>query len=343
MTCQPDGPPIPGRPVTDRGECHGNDGGQGRTHHRHRRWSGPVAALTFAREGAKVVGADLQVAGNNETVELVRRAGGEMTGIAPVDLTDPDQVRRLVDDAVAAYGGLDVVYNNAAALRFGPMPDFSVEDWRYTITGELDIPYFVSKFAWPHLVQRGGGVIINAASMAGMIGGHVPPMVGHTAANAGIIGMTRQLALEGAPHGIRAVAVSPGPPSPRPVSATSATTRRRGTPSPAKPYSSASPAPRRSSNWWSSSPRTGRRTSPGRTTRSTAARPPGNPAGTRPCSAPARPRRGAAPALHGPGAARRRPARPRPGREATLICVLCSASPDATADVRYPDSGRCAG
>ncbi|MFF0155313.1 SDR family NAD(P)-dependent oxidoreductase [Micromonospora sp. NPDC005203] len=172
---------------------------------------GRVAAQIFAREGAKVVGADIQVAGNDETVELVRAAGGEMTGIAPVDLSDPEQVREFVEEAAAAYGGLDVVYNNAAALRFGPMPDFSVEDWRYTIIGELDIPYFVSKFAWPHLVQRGGGVIINAASMAGLIAGHVPPMVGHTAANAGVIGLTRQLALEGAPHGIRAVAVSPGP------------------------------------------------------------------------------------------------------------------------------------
>ncbi|MFC3500805.1 SDR family NAD(P)-dependent oxidoreductase [Micromonospora krabiensis] len=172
---------------------------------------GRVAALAFAREGARVVGADIQVDGNNETAELVRRAGGEMTAIAPVDLTDPEQVRRFVDDAAAAYGGLDVVYNNAAALRFGPMPDFSVEDWRATIVGELDIPFYVSKFAWPHLVRRGGGVIINAASMAGMIGGAVPPMVGHAAANAGIIGMTRQLALEGAPSGIRAVAISPGP------------------------------------------------------------------------------------------------------------------------------------
>ncbi|MCF0095225.1 SDR family NAD(P)-dependent oxidoreductase [Micromonospora sp. MH99] len=172
---------------------------------------GRVAALTFAREGAKVVGADIQIDGNNETVDLVRAAGGEMTSIAPVDLTDPEQARKLVEDAVAVHGGLDVVYNNAAALRFGPMPDFSVEDWRYTIAGELDIPYLVSKFAWPHLIRRGGGVIINAASMAGMIAGQVPPMVGHTAANAGVIGLTRQLALEGAPHGIRAVAVSPGP------------------------------------------------------------------------------------------------------------------------------------
>ncbi|MER5687512.1 SDR family oxidoreductase [Streptomyces sp. NPDC002205] len=68
-----------------------------------------------------------------------------------------------------------------------------------------------TKFAWPHLIRRGGGVIINIASEAGMIAGAVPPMVAHTAANAGVIGMTRQRAMEGARHGIRAVAISPGP------------------------------------------------------------------------------------------------------------------------------------
>ncbi|MBP2706727.1 SDR family oxidoreductase [Microbispora sp. RL4-1S] len=172
---------------------------------------GRAAGLIFAREGARIVGLDIDPRTNDETVELVRAEGGEMAGIAPVDLTDPEQVRQAVEDAAAAFGGLDVIYNNAALVRFGPMPDFSIDDWRATITGELDIPFFVSKFAWPHLVRRGGGVIINVASMAGMVAGSVPPMVAHSAANAGIIGMTRQLALEGAPHGIRAVAISPGP------------------------------------------------------------------------------------------------------------------------------------
>ncbi|MFE7749769.1 SDR family NAD(P)-dependent oxidoreductase [Streptomyces sp. NPDC057428] len=172
---------------------------------------GRVAALIFAREGAKIIGTDIQAEINAETADLVRRAGGEMTSLAPVDLTDPEQVRLMVEEAVSAYGGLDVVYNNAAVQRFGPMPDFPVEDWRATVAGELDIPFFVSKFTWTHLVRRGGGVIINVASEAGMIAGSTPPMVAHTAANAGVIGMTRQLALEGAPHGIRAVAISPGP------------------------------------------------------------------------------------------------------------------------------------
>ncbi|MGD8167138.1 SDR family NAD(P)-dependent oxidoreductase [Herbiconiux sp. P16] len=178
----------------------GTGGGQGR-----------VAAGVFAREGAKVIGSDINAAANEETIDMVRRAGGDIVGIAPVDLTDPDQAEALVEGAVAAFGGLDVVYNNAAIQYFGPMSDFSVEHWRKTIAGELDIPYFVTKYAWQHLIARGGGVILNVASEAGMIAGEFPPMVGHTAANAGVIGMTRQMALEGAPHGIRAVAISPGP------------------------------------------------------------------------------------------------------------------------------------
>jgi len=63
---------------------------------------GRVAAQTFAREGAKVVGCDIKVDANNETVELIGRAGGEMTGIAPIDLTDPDQAQKMIEDAVAA-------------------------------------------------------------------------------------------------------------------------------------------------------------------------------------------------------------------------------------------------
>lgn len=178
----------------------GTGGGQGR-----------AAAQVFTREGALVIGGDIDTAANAETVRLVRNAGGQMTGVAPIDLTDEDPVRDFVERAAAAYGGLDVVYNNAATAYFGSMPDFPLQRWRATISGELDIPFLVTKFAWPHLVQRGGGVILNVASQAGAIAGQVPPMVAHAAANAGVVGMTRQLALEGAPHGIRAITISPGP------------------------------------------------------------------------------------------------------------------------------------
>lgn len=171
---------------------------------------GRVASRIFAREGAKVIGCDLDADANEATVVSVREAGGQMVGFGPVDLTDPDQVARFVEQAAAAFGGLDIVYNNAARARFGTVAEMSIADWHGTIAGELDNTYYVTKYAWPHLVARGGGVIINIASMAGLIGFPSPPMSAHAAANAGVIGLTRQLAVEGAPLGIRALCISPG-------------------------------------------------------------------------------------------------------------------------------------
>jgi len=171
---------------------------------------GRVACSVFAREGARVIGCDIRAAENQETVDGVRAGGGEMTGFAPVDLTDPAQVERFVAAAAEIYGGVDIVYNNAGAARFGSVASMPVEDWRATIAGELDSTWYVTHFAWPHLVARGSGVVINVASMAGMIGFAEPPMAAHAAANAGLIGLTRQLAVEGAPVGIRAINISPG-------------------------------------------------------------------------------------------------------------------------------------
>ncbi len=109
----------------------------------------------------------------------MRAGGGEMTGFAPVDLTDPAQAGRFVAAAAEVYGGIDIVYNNAGAARFGPVASMPIEDWRATISGELDSSWYVTHCAWPHLVARGGGVLINVASMAGMIGFPDPPMAAY--------------------------------------------------------------------------------------------------------------------------------------------------------------------
>jgi meso-butanediol dehydrogenase / (S,S)-butanediol dehydrogenase / diacetyl reductase len=178
----------------------GTGGGQGR-----------AAALAFAREGATVVGCDVQARNNEQTVELVRAAGGRMLGNAPVDLSDPEQARAWVDGTIAAHGRLDVVYNNGSAARIGLIQDTSIEDWRFTIANELDLVFFVTKFAWPQLIRQGGGVVINTASVSGHIGTRAAPMVAHAAAKGGVIAMSRQMAVEGSTHGIRVVSISPGP------------------------------------------------------------------------------------------------------------------------------------
>ena len=113
-----------------------------------------------------------------------------MTNIAPID---PHQSRTSMEARRGRSSRLRLTrrrLHNAAMQYFGPMPDFAIESWRGTIAGELDIPFFVSKYAWPYLVRRGGGIIINVASIAGMIAGETPTMVAHVAANAGVIAMT---------------------------------------------------------------------------------------------------------------------------------------------------------
>jgi meso-butanediol dehydrogenase / (S,S)-butanediol dehydrogenase / diacetyl reductase len=176
----------------------GTAGGQGR-----------AAALLFAREGAKVVGCDVKAAGSEETVSLVRKAGGQMISMAPVDLSNEQQARQWVDDAVAAFGGIDILYNNASTGRVGPFPTMSADTWHFTLRNELDLIYFVTRAAWPHLIARGGGSIINTGSIMAARGTDMP-MSAHGAAKGGVISMTIHLALEGGPYGIRVNAVSPG-------------------------------------------------------------------------------------------------------------------------------------
>jgi meso-butanediol dehydrogenase / (S,S)-butanediol dehydrogenase / diacetyl reductase len=177
----------------------GTGGGQGR-----------AGAIRFAQEGALVIGCDLFKEGNDETVEMVRAAGGSMTGIAPVDLGDPEAARAWVEEAAALHGRIDVVYNNASAPAHVAMPDASVENWRYTMRNELDLVFYVTKFAWPYLTER-GGVIINTASTSAYVASRAPGALAHCAAKGGVLAMTRAFAADGAANRIRAVSISPGP------------------------------------------------------------------------------------------------------------------------------------
>ena len=178
----------------------GIGGGQGRE-----------AAVRFASEGATVVGCDINGGAAKETLSAVRDSGFDADiESGDVDLGDPVQARAWVEGAAERQGRIDVVYNNGSAARVGSIADLSVEDWRFTIRNELDLVFFVTKYAWPVLIRSGGGVVINTASAAGWIGNRSVPFVAHMATKGGVIAMTRQLAAEGGPVGIRAVSISPG-------------------------------------------------------------------------------------------------------------------------------------
>lgn len=170
---------------------------------------GREAARRFAAEGAKVVGCDLNVAGLEETVALVREEGGEITGHAPVDAADPEAVAAWIEEAATVHGGIDVLYNNAGIQRFAPIDELAVEDWELNVRGELSLVFYAVRAAWKHLKER-GGVIVNIGSIAGIRGVEFMPQNVHGAAKAGVINLTQQLAVEGGPHGIRVVCISPG-------------------------------------------------------------------------------------------------------------------------------------
>jgi NAD(P)-dependent dehydrogenase (short-subunit alcohol dehydrogenase family) len=170
---------------------------------------GRAAALRFAAEGAVIVGCDMDAALETETRRLVTEAGGRMASFAACNLSDPSACIGLASFAVTEFGRIDVLYNNAAGGRFAWVDQLSADDWRATLTEELDIVFFMCQAAWP-LLKRRGGSIINCASMSGKIGVKVLPQVAHGTAKAGVIGMTRQLAVEGGPFKIRANTISPG-------------------------------------------------------------------------------------------------------------------------------------
>jgi meso-butanediol dehydrogenase / (S,S)-butanediol dehydrogenase / diacetyl reductase len=178
----------------------GTAGGQGR-----------AAALAFARAGAKVLGCDVKEAEAEETVALVTRAGGEMRSLHPCDVSDAETAKRWAKAAHDAWGGIDVLYNNAGSLRArGPFGDSTIEEWDLTIRYELTIVYTCTKAVWPYMVARGGGVVISTASMSGHREFLPLRTAAHGACKAGVMGFTRMLAAEGARDKIRAVSISPG-------------------------------------------------------------------------------------------------------------------------------------
>lgn len=177
----------------------GTSGGQGR-----------AAALAFAAQGATVVGCDL-TADTHETERLVRMSHGQMHSTSGVDLGDPAQARRWIEEGVAEHGGIDVLYNNASAARFGSIATMSDDEWRSCLRNELDLVFYSCRAAWPHLVARGGSSIINTGSVvaiSAMV--QTPGCFAHAAAKGAVVAMTRELAVEGGPVGIRANCISPG-------------------------------------------------------------------------------------------------------------------------------------
>ncbi|CAL9373884.1 2,5-dichloro-2,5-cyclohexadiene-1,4-diol dehydrogenase LinX [Streptomyces sp. enrichment culture] len=173
------------------------------------RGQGRAAALRFAAEGALVVGGDLRHEQALETQRLIARDGGTALTPGPLDVTDDESVRSWVGEAVDAFGGVDILYANAGAVRFGGIDDQPYYDFAFTMRAELDSVWLSVRAAWPHLL-RSRGCVLTVGSTAGLTGSLTNRRTAHSASKGAVIALTRQLAAEGAPYGVRANCVSPG-------------------------------------------------------------------------------------------------------------------------------------
>jgi meso-butanediol dehydrogenase/(S,S)-butanediol dehydrogenase/diacetyl reductase len=194
--------PVEGRLAGKIAVITGAGGGQGRE-----------VALLFAKAGASVIGCGRSAEGLAATRVLAEEAGLTID-LACVDVSDEASVTTWIDGATERHGGIDILYNNAASVRFAPFAEMTAEQWHYTLRNELDTVFFPSRAVWRHMTMRGGGSIVNVASVAGMRGMEVVENAGataHAAGKGGVLGFSRQLATEGAAHWIRVNAIAPGP------------------------------------------------------------------------------------------------------------------------------------
>jgi NAD(P)-dependent dehydrogenase (short-subunit alcohol dehydrogenase family) len=125
---------------------------------------GRQAALAFAREGGCVVGCDINFEAANDTVAQVRGEGGTMVSLQPCRLTDPADCQRLVEFAHNTFGKIDVLFNNAATGSFNWLEDISDDEWDHNRRSEVDLVFYLTRAAWPHL-KASRGVVVNTASL----------------------------------------------------------------------------------------------------------------------------------------------------------------------------------
>src|SRR6267378_3366061 len=168
---------------------------------------GAASALAFAREGARIVVADLNKVGAEETVGDVRELGGEAEAVQ-VDVTDKMQVERLVAAAVERFGRIDVMFNNAG-LPQAAIPFEESSDDLYNRIFDVNVRgvFYGCRAAIPHMKAHGGGVILNTASTAGIR--PRPGLAVYNASKGAVITLTKALAVELAPHHIRVVSLCP--------------------------------------------------------------------------------------------------------------------------------------
>jgi 3-oxoacyl-[acyl-carrier protein] reductase len=167
---------------------------------------GQAYCLAFAEEGASVVCPDVNLDSAERTAARIREMGGNALAVQ-TDVSKADEVKRMVAHAIEAYGRIDILVNNAGIVSRVGLLDTTEELWDRETGVDLKGTFLVTRAVAPHMILGGGGKIVNISSVLGLIGVVSPA---YTASKAGVIGLTRQWAMEFAPHHICVNCVVPG-------------------------------------------------------------------------------------------------------------------------------------
>jgi NAD(P)-dependent dehydrogenase (short-subunit alcohol dehydrogenase family) len=168
---------------------------------------GRTAALAFAREGGSVVIGDINETDGAETARQILESGGFATAVR-CDVRNAEDVAALIARAVADFGGVDVLYNNAGVVRYGTVEELSIEDWDFQLDINLKGTFLTCKYAIPQMRKRGGGAIVNTASVQAFASQKTVPA--YAASKGGVVSLTTTIALDHADDNIRCNCIAPG-------------------------------------------------------------------------------------------------------------------------------------